>query len=84
MNKMEPRKKISERYGSGNNNSSNLLVEFPKAVSRKRVFETAWMLFNGNGASRIPVFHDALRESWKCEKKLIESGGAIYYPYIMS
>ena len=79
---MEPRKKISERYENGN--SSPLLIEFPKAVSRKRVFETAWMLFNGNGASRIPVFHDALRESWKCEKKLIESGGAIYYPYIMS
>jgi hypothetical protein len=78
---MEPRKKISERYGNGNN--SPLLVEFPKVISRKRVFETAWMWFSGNGARRVPVFQDALRKSWEYEKDLIKSGGAIYHPYII-
>lgn len=80
---METRRTISERYGNVKENNSSQLVEFPKIISRKRVFETAWMWFNGNGACRVPVFQDALRKSWKYEKDLIKSGGAIYHPYII-
>ena len=59
------------------------LIEFPKSIDRQRVLSRAWTWFNGNGASRIPIFADALKESWKQEKNTIKNGGAIYYPYIL-
>lgn len=80
---MEPRKKISERYGSVNAVTPSL-IEFPKEISKKRILSRAWTWFNGNGAFRIPVFADALKASWKSERSLIKAGGAIYYPNIMS
>jgi hypothetical protein len=59
------------------------LIEFPTSIDRQRVVCRAWTWFNGCGTDRIPVFADALRESWKHEKAMIKSGGTIYYPYIL-
>jgi hypothetical protein len=61
----------------------NKLIEFPKSIDRQRVLSRAWTWFNGNGTNRIPIFANALKESWKHEKEMIKAGGAIYYPYIM-
>ena len=80
---MEPKLRMTERYSSNNSNKPNYQIEFPKKVSRKRVLSTAWIWFNGNGATRISLFSEALRKSWKSEKDMIQAGGAIYYPYIM-
>jgi len=81
---MEPKKSLIERYSNKKINSSLSLVEFPKEINRKRVLSRAWTWFEGNGFDRIPVFSDALKESWKSENNMIKSGGAIYFPYIMS
>lgn len=41
------------------------------------------MWYNGDGVSRIPVFSDALKESWCSEITMIKNAGCIYKPYIM-
>lgn len=79
---MKPKMNLKDRYTKENNFSA--LVEFPKSISKERVLSIAWTWFEGNGANRIPIFADALRESWKSEKDMIKAGGAIYKPYIMS
>lgn len=77
---------LSSRYLSNTIHSldEKVLIEFPKTIDRKRVLDRAWSWFNGNGASRIPNFVDALKASWKQEIDMIREGGWIYYPYIMS
>ena len=79
---MEPKKSLKDRYIK--DSESNFLTEHPKTISRKRVLARAWTWFRGNGATRICIFTDALRESWKCENSMIKHGGAIYHPYIMA
>jgi len=82
---MKPRLKLSSRYAIDVETIGvTTSVEFPKAVSRERVMRRAWTWFNGNGASRIPVFADALSKAWKSEIGMIKEGGCIYHPYIMS
>ena len=68
---------LSSRYSSNAIRSldENVSIEYPKTINRKRVLKTAWMWYNGNGVSRIPVFSDALKESWRSEISMIKNGG---------
>ena len=81
---MKPRLKISSRYAIDIETfRTTHLIEFPKVINRKRVMDRAWTWFNGNGANRIHLFANALRESWKTEIDMIKDGGCIYMPYVM-
>lgn len=83
---MKAIKGILERYGK-NTQNNNFIIEFPKKINKKRVIKTAWM-WHKNEAGVPGYFNisflDALKMSWKAEKNVIKSGGAIYYPYIMA
>lgn len=83
---MEPKKMISSRYAAKKVEQSNMLIEFPKNISIKRIMRRAWTWYKNEPG--VPgyfnlTFKKALKMSWKAEIDLIKSGGAIYYPYIM-
>jgi len=81
---MKPVKRLLDRYSQESISSS--LVQFPKAISKERVLKRAWTWYRNE--SGVPgyfnlSFSKALKMAWDSEKSLIESGGAIYSPYIM-
>lgn len=77
---MEPRKGMLTRY-LNRKNSDNSLIIFRKEISKKRVFNRAHMLVEGNGASPVYTLKQALKKAWDMEKGVVESGGVIYGPY---
>lgn len=82
---MQPRKTLSDRYNQ-NNCQTVSLIEFPKSICKKRIVERAW-IWHKNEPGVPGYFNlslsDALKMSWKTEKDMIKSGGAIYHPYVM-
>lgn len=80
---MEPKLGILKRYSNNHSDNNIKLIEHPTKISKKRVFEHAYMLVEGNGASPSYSFSEALKEAWKLEKNLIKSSGFIYLPYMI-
>lgn len=82
---MKPIKKLLNRYSQ--ESTSNSSVQFPKTISKERVFKRAWTWHKNE--SGVPgyfnlSFQKALQMAWESENKLIDSEGAIYLPYIMA
>ena len=80
MTNMEPKKGLLTRYLNKVEKETDSIIQ-PKEISRKRVFNRAHMLHEGNGASPYLSFSDALKKAWEVEINMIKNGGFIYNPY---